>query len=75
MQGETPSHSVKTEIVPQTPAHPHHHTSALFDHEHHPYQPRNVNLLHKAEVRAASIDEDKAEEEQSDVHVYLYVVN
>ena len=37
MQGETTSDSIKTECVPQTQAHPHHHTSALFDHEHHPY--------------------------------------
>jgi len=56
MQGETTSDSVKTEIVPQTQAHPHHHTSALFDHEHHPYQPRNVNLLHEAEQKAAGIN-------------------
>ena len=53
MQGETTSDSVKTEIVPQTQADQHHHTSALFDHEHHPYQPRNVNLLHEAEQKAA----------------------
>jgi ABC-type multidrug transport system fused ATPase/permease subunit len=56
MQGETTSDSVKTEIVPQTQAHPHHHTSALFDHEHHPYQPRNVNLVHKAEQKAAGVN-------------------
>jgi hypothetical protein len=56
MQGETTSDSVKTEIAPPTPAHPHHHTSALFDHEHHPYQPRNVNLLHEAEQKAAGVN-------------------
>ncbi len=56
MHGETTSDSVKTEIVPQTQAHPHHHTSALFDREHHPYQPRNVNLLHEAEQKAAGIN-------------------
>ena len=56
MQGETTSDSVKTEIVPQTQAHPHHHTSALFDHEHHPYHPRNVNLLHGAEQKAAGVN-------------------
>jgi len=64
MQGETTSDSVETEIVPQTQtqtqtqtqAHPHHHTSALFDHEHHPYQPRNVNLLHEAEQKAAGVN-------------------
>jgi ABC-type multidrug transport system fused ATPase/permease subunit len=56
MQGETTSDSVKTGIVPQTQAHPHHHTSALFDHEHHPYHPRNVNLLHGAEQKAAGVN-------------------
>ncbi len=56
MQGETNSDAVKTETVPQTPARPHHHTSALFDHEHHPHQPRNVNLLHKAELKAAGVN-------------------
>ena len=56
MQGETTSDSVKTEIVPQTQADPHRHTSALFDHEHHPYQPRNVNLLHEAEQKAAGVN-------------------
>jgi ABC-type multidrug transport system fused ATPase/permease subunit len=54
MQGETTSDSVKTEIVPQ--AHPHRHTSALFDHEHHQYQPRNVNLVHKTEQKAAGVN-------------------
>jgi hypothetical protein len=56
MQGETTLDSVKTEIVPQTQAHPHSHTSALFDHEHRPYQPRNVNLLHEAEQKAAGVN-------------------
>jgi hypothetical protein len=56
MQGETTSDSVKAESVPQTQAQPHHHTSALFDHEHHPYQPRNVNLLHEAEQKAAGVN-------------------
>jgi ABC-type multidrug transport system fused ATPase/permease subunit len=56
MQGETTSDSAKTEIVAQTQTHPHHHTSALFDHEHHPYQPRNVNLLHEAEQKAAGVN-------------------
>ena len=61
MQGETTSDSAKTEIVPQTQAQPHHHTSALFDHEHHPYQPCNVNLppfalLHEAEQKAAGVN-------------------
>ena len=56
MQGETTSDSVKAESVPQTRGHPHHHTSALFDHEHQPYQPRNVNLLHEAEQKAAGVN-------------------
>ncbi len=50
---EISSASVKTEAAPQTQTHPHHHTSALFDHEHHPHQPRNVNVLHEAEQKAA----------------------
>ena len=54
MQGETTSDSVKTESVPQ--AHPHRHTSASFEHEHHPYQPRNVNLVHEAEQKAAGVN-------------------
>ncbi len=53
MQGETNPDAVKTETAPQTQAHPHRHTSALFDQKHHPYEPRNVNLLHKAELKAA----------------------
>jgi ABC-type multidrug transport system fused ATPase/permease subunit len=28
----------------------------LFEHEHHPYQPRNVNLMHEAEQKAAGIN-------------------
>jgi uncharacterized membrane protein len=56
MQGETTSHSVKTETVLQTQTHPHQHTSALFDREHHPYQPRNVNLVHEAEQKAAGVN-------------------
>jgi len=36
--------------------HSHHNTSALFDHEHHPYEPRNVNLVHEAEQKAAGIN-------------------
>jgi hypothetical protein len=56
MQGETTSDSAKTESVPQTQAQQHRHTSALFDHEHHPYKPRNVNLLHEAEQKAAGVN-------------------
>jgi uncharacterized membrane protein len=56
MQGETTSHSVKTEIVPQTQAHQNQHPSALFEREHHPYQPRNVNLVHEAEQKAAGVN-------------------
>ncbi|MGZ4918356.1 MAG: hypothetical protein ACXV5E_08125 [Halobacteriota archaeon] len=53
MQGGMTSDSVKTGVAPQTEARSHRHTSALFDHEHRPYRPRNVNLLHKAEQKAA----------------------
>jgi len=56
MQGESTSDSVKTEIEPQTQADPHRHTSGLFDHTHNPYQPRNVNLLHKAEQKAGGVN-------------------
>ena len=56
MQGETTSDSVKAEIVPQTRAQPHHHTSALFDYEHQPYQPRNIKLLYEAEQKAAGVN-------------------
>ena len=28
----------------------------MFDHEHHPYKPRNVNLLHEAEQKAAGVN-------------------
>src|SRR5438552_2551730 len=56
MQGETTSTSVQTETTPQTQAHPHHHTRALFHHEPHQHQPRNVNLLHQAEKAAAGIN-------------------
>jgi hypothetical protein len=56
MQGATTSDSAKTEFIPGTQAHPHRHTSALFDHEHHPYQPRNANLLHEAEQKAAGVN-------------------
>jgi len=56
MQRETSSDFAKAKIVPQTKAHPHHNTSALFHHEHHPYQPRNVNLLHKAEQKSAGVN-------------------
>ncbi len=47
--------AVETQAVQQTqPAH--HHTSALFDHEHHPHQPRNVTVLHEAEQKAAGVN-------------------
>jgi uncharacterized membrane protein len=37
-------------------AHPHHH-SALFHHNPHPHQPRNINLLHDAEKAAAGVNQ------------------
>lgn len=40
------------EITPQTQTQPHHLTTALFHHEPHPHQPRNVNQLHAAEQAA-----------------------
>ncbi len=52
MQGET----AKTDAGPQTQTRPHRHTSALFDHEHHPDQPRNVNDLHEAELKASGFN-------------------
>jgi hypothetical protein len=55
MQKATTSDSAKTEFVSQPQA-PHRHTSALFDLEHHPYQPRNVNVLHEAEQKAAGVN-------------------
>jgi len=56
MQGETTSSSAKTETVPQTQAHPHHHTSILFHHEPRQHQPRNVNQLHEAEKAEAGVN-------------------
>jgi hypothetical protein len=48
MQGETTSASVQTETTPQTQAHPHHYTRALFYHEPHPHIPQKVTIA-KAE--------------------------
>jgi hypothetical protein len=59
-QGETPATGVQPETITnsQPPAHhPHHHTMALFHHEAHQHQPRNVNALHKAEQAAAGINQ------------------
>ncbi len=52
MQKEITPASVQAEAIPQTPAHPHRHTMALFHHEPHQHQPRNVNRLHAAEQAA-----------------------
>jgi len=52
MQGENnvPT-SAQTETTSQTQAQvqPHNHRIALFHHEPHPHQPRNINLVHQAE--------------------------
>lgn len=56
MQGETPPASVTTETISQTQTHPHRHTNVLFHHEDHQHQPRNVNLLHKAERAAEGVN-------------------
>jgi uncharacterized membrane protein len=56
MQEEITPASVRAEAIPQTPAHPHRHTSVLFHHEPHMHQPRNVNLLHEAELAASGFN-------------------
>lgn len=43
----------------QTPAHPH-RVRALFHHEAHQHQPRNVNLLHEAEKAAGGFNQKVA---------------
>lgn len=56
MQGEntTPT-SAPAETTSQKPAH--HRTGVLFHHEPHQHQPRNVNLLHEAEKKAAGFND------------------
>ncbi len=44
----------------QAPVHRHHHTMALFHHEPHQHQPRNVNLLHDAEKAAGGFNQKVA---------------
>src|SRR5579883_520077 len=58
MQGEnTTSSSVQTEPTSQVQVQqPHHHRTALFHHEPHQHQPRNVNALHAAERAAEGIN-------------------
>jgi len=56
MQKEITPDSVQAEAIPQTPSHPQRHTRALFQHEPHQHQPRNVNLLHAAEQAAAGFN-------------------
>lgn len=56
MQEETTPASAQTEPTPR-PAHPHHLTSALFHHQPHLHQPRNVNLIHEAEKAAAGFNQ------------------
>lgn len=47
-ENTTPA-SASTETTSQIQIHPRHHTRALFRHEPHQHQPRNVNLLMEAE--------------------------
>lgn len=47
-ENTTPA-SASTETTSQIQTHPRHHTRALFRHEPHQHQPRNVNLLMEAE--------------------------
>lgn len=47
-ENTTPA-SASTATTSQTQTHPRHHTRALFRHEPHQHQPRNVNLLMEAE--------------------------
>src|SRR5579859_8042012 len=56
MRGETSSASVQAETTSQTQMHPSHLSSALFQHEPHRHQPRNVNLLHEAEKACADFN-------------------
>jgi uncharacterized membrane protein len=64
MQGETLSASATTQTTPQTQAQAqtqgqtqtHHYMGALFHHEAHKYQPRNVNMLHQAEQAAEGVN-------------------
>jgi|SRR5437660_2184426 len=60
MQGETTSVSAQTETTPQTQVHPHHYTSELFHHVTSHHQPRNVNLIHKAEQATAGFNDKLA---------------
>lgn len=57
MQGETTSTSAQAATLAQKPEQKHRHTSALFRHEAHLHQPRNVNLLHEAEKAAAGFNQ------------------
>jgi hypothetical protein len=61
MQGENKvTTSVRTETTPQPQAQKHHHTTTLFHHEAHKHEPRNVNLIHEAEKKAAGFNEKLA---------------
>ena len=55
MQENTTPASASTETSIQTQAQ-HHHTRALFRHEPHQHQPRNVNLLMEAEQATAGFN-------------------
>jgi uncharacterized membrane protein len=54
---ESPAEQTKTtpaltQVMPQAPAPPHHHTNVLFHREPHQHQPRNVNMILAAEQAA-----------------------
>jgi len=55
MQGDTLSNStaIQQGLQAQSQTQMQHHKSDLFHHEPHRHQPRNANLLHKAELEAA----------------------
>lgn len=60
MQGETTS-ATPTSIPATTPTSiPQHKQRVLFKHTPHPYQPRNVNLVHEAEKAAGSFNQKVA---------------
>lgn len=58
MQGETTSTAAQPGATPSTPIY--HHTHALFHHEGHQHQPRNINLIHEAEKAAGSFNQKVA---------------
>ncbi len=60
MQEEITSTPAQAGTGPQKQARSHHHTGVLFHHEPRQHQPRNVNLLHEAEKKAAGFNDKLA---------------